>query len=189
MVVLGMHNTIPCFCCSLMLPILYIWLNMISMSSFIVLQYFLKNSTPMPSCPGALFSVPLCTIVCNSFAVIDMPIISAHLSATIRCPACTICYTHSSSTYMGPYFRFICPTNVSNMPHVVVCRFPFSSRISMIIRVSHRFRPCIRWNNDGFSPEYIVGSLASTVIVCSGLLCSLMILAFNLCNLADFFLG
>ena len=45
-----MHTTIICFCCFPILPTLYIWLNINSMSSFIILQYFLKNSIPMPSC-------------------------------------------------------------------------------------------------------------------------------------------
>ena len=162
---------------------------MVSMSSFIVLQFFLKNSIPMPSRPGVLFPVPLCTIVCIYSAVIGMSITSPHRSATLRCPALTIWTTHSSFTFIGPYFRFICPTNAFNMTLVVVCRFPFSSGISMIIRASRRFRPYIRWKSDEFSPWYIVGSLASTVVVCSRLLCSLMILAFNWRNPADFSLG
>ena len=49
---------------------------MIIISSFILFQFFLKNSIPMPSCPGALFPVPLCTTACRSSAVIGMYMMS-----------------------------------------------------------------------------------------------------------------
>ena len=141
-VVLGKHTTIPCFCYSIVLPIVYIWLNMISMSSLIVLQFCMKNSIPMPSRPDALFSLPLCNAVCFSPAVTCMSSMSNYRSANLRCPAFAIWSTHSSFICMVPCFHLICPQMLPVYPFirlqisVLIPNFFDHSSVSI-------FRPCI----------------------------------------------
>ena len=43
MSVLGMHNTMPCFCCYMIRTFKYIWLNRASMSSFMLYQLTLSH--------------------------------------------------------------------------------------------------------------------------------------------------
>jgi hypothetical protein len=119
--VFGMHITIPCFCCSLIRPSKYIWLNRASVTSFMVSQFPFKNYRQMPSLPGAMLQAPLFTAVFSPSAVLGVSRKSLHPIGKILCTAISISVTHASSTCIRSYLLCRYARKACRMPVVVVC--------------------------------------------------------------------
>ena len=84
---LGMHTTMPCFCCSMIRTSKNIRLNVARMSPLMLFQLTLKISIQMPSLSGALLQATLLTTAFSPSSVMGVPRKSLHSSGKFLCPA------------------------------------------------------------------------------------------------------
>lgn len=85
--VLGMHTTIPCFCCSMIRPFKYIWLNRASRSFLILTHLTLKSPKHLLTLLLSLLQTPLLTAAFSSSSVMVVFRKSFHPNGKVICSA------------------------------------------------------------------------------------------------------
>jgi len=152
MSVLGMHNTMPCFCCYMIRTFKCIWLNKASMSFLMLYQLTLKNSRHMPFLPGAFLHVPLFVEAISFSSEMGGSRKPLHARGKVLCQAFSVRETQASFIRIGSYLLCRNSTKLCRMPLAVVFATPFLSIALVIIRETNRFLICTRWKWDWISP-------------------------------------
>jgi hypothetical protein len=137
--ILGMHNTKPCCCFTMVRSSKYVWLHRASMSFLMLLHLILKNSIQMTSLLGALLQAPLLTTAFTCTSVMGVSRKSLHPSGKFLNAAYSIRVNLASPTWK----HHICLAGtqyISQNAQVSVCVTPSFSVMLVIISVTHRFR-------------------------------------------------